>query len=495
VTRDNQLFETVRASEVPSLARTGALWSGALVAAQQVVRLLATIILARLLLPSDYGLVGMATVLTAFVQVFSDAGLASATIQRDGLRREQVHNLFWLNVALGLALSIVAIALAPGVSWFFGRNEITAIIAALGLGFALSGPSVQPLALLKRQMRFKALALIEVTALAVAAITGIVCAASGAGYWSLVIQSLMGSLARTFLAFVASGYRPRAPRMGVGTMPLISFGSQIAAYGLLVYLARNLDNALIGKFWGPDELGYYGRAYYLMLLPSILATSVAGNVMVPALSRLQADRESLGAAYRQAVFTVWYLSAPLGVLIGFFAPELVRLVYGPQWNPVAPVLSWLAVAAVTQGLYNSYGWLYTAVGDGRGALRWGAISVFVLACAFVIGINWGAKGIAISYAVSMGIILPLPALYFAHKSAKIFLFRTINKLIPIVSATLVMAATIWIADWVTSVHAFPNLFSMIFKIIIGCSIYSFMAKMTFSLLKSKVFSIPNYPQF
>jgi PST family polysaccharide transporter len=446
-------------------------------------------VLARILLPTDYGLVGMAAVLTAFIQVFSDAGLAWATIQRENLQEAQVHNLFWLNVVLGVTMTLVTAVASPGVSLFFEREELVAIVSVLGIAFLLSGPSVQPLALLKRQMKFKALAGIEFVALLLAATVGIVSAVLGAGYWALVLQSLAGVLMRTVLAFVVSGYCPDWPKRGVGTMTLVNFGGQMAVYGILVYLSRNLDNILIGKIRGAEELGYYGRAYFLMLLPSMLAMAVVGSVMVPALSRLQSDRERFGAAYRQALQAVAIVAIPAAVGVGFCASGFVTLVYGPNWDSVVPILVWLAVAGATQPIYNSYGWLYTAVGDGAGALRWGLVSTSVLALAFGVGVRWGAIGVAVAYAVAMGVVLTIPALFLAHRSVLISFRSTLKSLSPIVAATAAMAAALACVGVFLNALGWPWQVEFVIKVAIGIAAYAiairvFMGKEPLTLVNS-----------
>jgi O-antigen/teichoic acid export membrane protein len=219
----------------------------------------------------------------------------------------------------------------------------------------------------------------------------------------------------------------------------------MALFGLLVYISRNLDNVLIGKIWGAEDLGYYGRAYFLMLLPSMLGMAVVGNVIVPALSRLQAERERLGAAYRKAVQGVALFAVPAAVGVGICAPGLIRLVYGPNWLSAAPILTWLAVAGVAQPVHNSYGWLYSAVGDGKGAIRWGFVSTAALVIAFSVGVRWGAVGVAVAYAISMGIILTIPALYFAHRSARISFRATMAALFPVGGAAITMAMALLVA--------------------------------------------------
>src|SRR5690606_21323405 len=199
----------------------------------------------------------------------------------------------------------------------------------------------------------------------VAAVTAIGFALAGLGYWALVVQGLAGQLARAALSIPASRIRLQAPAKDSGTRSMVGFGGLLAANGLLIYLARNLDSVMIGKVWGTEQLGYYDRAYFLMLLPSMLATGALANLMVPSLSALQDERERFGDAYRRALRMVAFVGCPMAAGLALVAPEAVRLVYGEKWLPVVPILVWLSLAGITQPIYNTTGWLFTAAGKAK----------------------------------------------------------------------------------------------------------------------------------
>ena len=429
--------------KVSQLARRGAAWSAGLIIGQHLVRLAATAILARILLPSDYGLVGMAGVLIVFLQQFSDAGLSLATVQREDLRHEQVHSLFWVNVAIGAMLWAACLAGAPIVAWFFERAELGNIVVVLGAAFLISGFSVQPLALLKRQMRFKSLAILEISTQSAAALVGVVMAIAGFGYWALVGQALAGPVVRTAFGVLVSGYRPRWPGSSEGLFPLVSLGGYLAAYAFVNYFARNLDNILVGKVWGAEALGYYGRAYFLMSLPSLMVTGTLAQVMVPALARFQNDSQRLGEAYRRAVRLIGFVGFPLAGGLAIAAPELIRLVYGPNWAPVVPILFWLAIAGISQPIHNTMGWLFVAKGKGREMFMWGIVASTVLSAAFLWGVRSGPVGVAAAYAIAMTFVLTIPALFVAHKSVGLQLATTLKPLVPLLGSTAIMMAAVY----------------------------------------------------
>lgn len=438
-------------AEVGKLARRGALWSVLQVAMRNLLSIGSTAVLARLLSPDDYGLMGMVGTLTVFLLVFSDMGLSWATVQRKALTQAQVSNLFWINGVAGAGLWLACILVAPMVADFYGRAELAAVTTVMGATFLLSGLAAQPFALLSRRMDFRRVAIIEMLALAVSASLAIVAAMLGWGYWSLVVQALAGQLTRLGLAMPASGLVIQRPVRGIGTRSLARFGGLLALNGLLIYVARNLDNVLIGKYWGTQELGYYGRAYFLMLLPSTLATGALAGLMVPALSAFQNDSARLGAAFRRAVRLVAFVGCPMAAGLALTATEAVRLVYGEAWSPVAPMLMWLSIAGLSQPIYNTTGWLFTATGRARAYFGLTLINGFVLAGVFLWAAPRGALAVSMAYGLVMGIVLLLPSLWTAHRAAGIRLRHTLADLWPVLLAVLIMAAAVYgagvVMDW------------------------------------------------
>lgn len=433
---------SVDKSDVGNRARKGVKWTALQIIARNVLSLGTTAVLARLLSPGDFGLVGMVATLTALLMVFSDMGLSWATIQRKQLSAAQVSNLFWINTGVGVLLWVLCILGSPLIANFYGEQELVAITAALGAGFVLSGIAAQPVALLNRTMNYKAAAQIEVFSIIVGAVAALTAAFAGLGYWALVIQSLSSGIARVLLALPMSRIQVSKPRRGVGTMSLVTFGGMLAVNGLLIYIARNLDSVLIGKYWGAEELGFYNRAYFLMLLPSMLATGVLTNLMVPSLSALQGDIERFGNAYRKALRMVALIGCPMALGLVLTADEMVNLVYGEKWQAVAPLLMWLGIASVTQPLYNTTGWLFTAAGKAKAYLWLTVLSGFLLSVSFFLALPYGALGVAKAYGIVMGIVILFPALWLAHKVAGLSFIRSLKELWPIVICLIAMFVSV-----------------------------------------------------
>ena len=463
---------SVNSNDVGNRARKGVKWTALQIIARNLLSLGTTAVLARLLSPSDFGLVGMVATLTALLMVFSDMGLSWATIQRKQLSKIQVSNLFWINFGVGLSLWIICILGAPTVANFYNQQKLVAITIALGAGFVLSGIAAQPMALLNRTMNYKAAAQVEVFAIVIGAIFALIAAFSGLGYWALVVQSLSTAIARVILALPMSKIQISKPRRGVGTLSLVTFGGMLAVNGLLIYIARNLDSVLIGKYWGAEELGFYNRAYFLMLLPSMLATGVLTNLMVPSLSVLQDDKERFANAYRKALKMIALIGCPMALGLALTADEMVNLIYGSQWQEVVPLLTWLSIASVTQPLYNTTGWLFMAVGKAKAYLWLTVISAMLLSFSFYLALPYGALGVAKVYGIVMGIVIFFPALWLAHKVAGLSFICSLKELLPVALCLLIMLLTVLAVDIFITQFLLSWVFVLIIKVIVGVVSYT-----------------------
>lgn len=461
----------VPVDQVGDHARRGAVWSGLQIVVRNAISVGSTAILARLLSPGDYGLTAMVATLTALLLVFSDMGLSWATIQRAWLTRAQVTTLFWINAAAGAGLWLVCVALAPLIAGFYGRTELVAVTMAMGAGFLISGLAAQPMALMTRSMDLRRIALIEITGVVVGVMTAIAVAGAGGGYWALVAQGLANALARTTLALTLGPWRFALPRRGVQVWALISFGGLLTANGLLLYLTRTLDSVLIGRVWGADALGLYSRAYFLMLLPTFLINGVLTRLVVPSLAALQDDRARFAEAYRRTLRLAAYAGMPMAVGLGLTAGHAVQIIYGANWTGVVPILMWLSIAAVTQPIYDANGWLFTAAGQGQAFLGLTAVNVVVLSAMFVLTVSYGAVAMARGYGLIMGLIIPLPALWLAHRAVGIRLGPTLKVLAPVVLLNGLMGTAVWTSGLVLEQAGLPWLTTFAVQVGTGVAVY------------------------
>ncbi len=376
-----------------------------------VIGLGSTAVLARQLTPADYGLMGMVIAFTNLLLLVKDLGLTQATIQRQDLTDGQVSVMFWLNTAIGTLLMLLTFAGAPLLARFYDEPRLAGIALALAVTFLLGGLGVQHEALLRRQMRFRSIAIVQVSSAVIGAAAGVTAGLMGAGYWALVVMQLVGVSTELIALWTLCSWRPQARFRGEGVRPLLAFGGNVMAANVLVYLTRNLDNVLIGKAWGPTPLGLYQRAYDLLLLPLRQFNTPVTQVAIPTLSRLQNQPELFRGYYRKGIGLVTFLSMPLVAFMFSAATPLVRIVLGPQWDEVVPLFRILAPAAFVGTFNVALAWVFLALGRADRQLRWTIFSALITTAGFVVGVKWGAAGVAASFSLTTCCLRPFGLSY------------------------------------------------------------------------------------
>ena len=237
-------------------------------AAKFVLRLGAMMVLARLLSPADFGLVGMVTVVTGFLALFREAGLSLAAVQQDVITREQISTLFWINMLVGVTLAVLAVAMAPVLVAFYREPRLFWISVCLASGFIFSASAAQPQALLQRKLRFLTLAFIDVTSILASIVVGIVMAVHGYGLWALVGMAVTVPFVAAAGSWMTADWLPGLPVRGCGVGSMVTFGSVFTLNTVITYLAFNAEKMLLGRYSGAEALGLYGRAYQLVTLPT-----------------------------------------------------------------------------------------------------------------------------------------------------------------------------------------------------------------------------------
>jgi O-antigen/teichoic acid export membrane protein len=387
-----------------------------------VVQLAGTALLARLLVPEDFGVFGKTIALTGFITVVRDGGLALATIQRAHITHEQISNLFWLNLLLGLLTAALIGALSPVMAWFYHDPRVFWIGLALAGASIISSLSVQHAALLQRQMRFGAITLIGTIGMLVGFASAIAGAWHGVGVWALAVQQYAIALTTALLLFATCRWRPGLPRRGTGVRPMLRIGVHQTGFGILNFASRNVDNVLIGRFVSDAALGLYTQAYRLLLLPIQQINSPISGVVVPALSRLQDQPERYARYYYRAIGAIVLAGMPIVGFLVVDAKPVIQLVLGPVWLPTVPIFQALGLAAFLGTFNVAGGWVYTSLGRTDRQFRWQLVSTPAIVLSFVLGLPWGAVGVAWAFS-GMCLILVGPALHYCFRGTPISLGR------------------------------------------------------------------------
>jgi O-antigen/teichoic acid export membrane protein len=376
-----------------------------------LLNLLAAAILARLLTPEDFGLVGMVLAVTALVGVFGQLGLSIATIQRDKITQAQVSNLFWINVGFSGILATVTVGLAPLMAKFYHDPRVTRIMLVLAVTFLLMGSTVQHQALLTRQMRYRALALIDVTATALGFTLACCLAWFGFTYWALVAQQVATAACSLTMTWLVSGWRPNLPSRNSGVKPLVAFGAHLSLADFIGQFSYSSDSILVGRFFGAVPLGLYTRASVLLARPIQQVIIPISNVLVPVLSRLQSDPERYRRTYIRAHGTLALFTLSFSAMCLALARPLVLVILGPKWAGAIPLFAAFTLVAVSAPLSVVCTWIYESQGRGKDQLRNHFVAGSTTIICYLVGLPWGPFGVVMSLAIG-SILVRLPVIYY-----------------------------------------------------------------------------------
>jgi PST family polysaccharide transporter len=418
-----------------------------------MMSIVATAVLARLLTPQDYGLIGMVAVITSFVSMFKDLGLSLATVQRPEISYDQISTLFWVNVTLSAGITGLMMLLAPGVAWFYGEPRLTLITVLTSVGFLFGGLAVQHEALLKRQMRFYALSAVAFSSMMIGYAAGILAAWYGARYWALVAGQLALLASNAIGVWTVCRWRPGKPRRNAGVKSMLSFGGNITGYALINYFSKNSDNLLIGKLFGPQPLGLYGKSAQLLSLPTDQINEPLSTVAIPALSRLANAPNRYRQAYLRIMEKVIMLTMPAVVLMIATSDWLVQIVLGSQWHEASRIFVFMGIAGLFQPVASTGGWLLVTQGRGRDMLRWSIINAPISILSIILGLHWGVLGVAAGFSFGRILIANPLLFWFVGRSGPVRTGDFYRLLAPF---TLAAAASLLVCIVIRSSFAISN---------------------------------------
>ncbi|MGF1626799.1 MAG: lipopolysaccharide biosynthesis protein [Alphaproteobacteria bacterium] len=393
----------------------GAVVTAAAQSLRILIQLGSVVLLSRLLAPSDFGLVAMVAPVFALALLLQELGLSQATVQKPGLSHDEVSVLFWVNLAAGLGIAAILIAVSPLVGWFYEDPRAMELTAAMSAIAVINGAGAQHLALLNRRMRFGLLAAINAVSAVVTLAASALFAVVDPTFWAIFFGVIAGAGANTLGGWIMVRWVPALPRRGVRVGGLLRFGAGVTGFNLTNFFARNLDNVLIGRVWGDAALGMYDRAYKLLLSPLVLVNNPMGKVMMPTLSRLAGEPARYRSAYLKAVCQSLLITLPGVAFMTGSADLLVPVLLGDGWDQVSPILTALGFAGLMQPLNNCTGWLFMSQGRGGEFARIGLFSAATAIGAFIAGLPYGPLGVAIAYAVSEYIRTPIVWWYVGRK--------------------------------------------------------------------------------
>jgi PST family polysaccharide transporter len=425
---------------VPTTARTVArasTWAALGVAASKGLSLATTLILARVLLPADFGAVALAAVLTDLLLLLQDAGLSPALVQHRGDPRAAAATVLRLHLRIALALVATVVVLAGPAARLLGDAAIAPLVRALGLGILLRGVTLAPRAVLQRTLAFRALAIAEIGGRAARAAVAILLAWRGAGAWSLVAGSVAALGCESALVWLACGPLPlRAAASPDVRAALLRFGRPMTLASVVVWARDGVTRVLVGRLLGETELGYFHLAARIAAAPVTGITHVTNRVALPVYAA-ESDRAALRRTYRTTLRIVSLLALPACAALVATAPLAVAVAFGPAWAPIVAPMRILLVASMASALAATTGELFKAIGRPTDLLRTAVPHLCLLLVAVPLGAAWGLPGIACAIAV-VRVTMALVALALAARHVRLRARELAESLAPAVAGIAVM---------------------------------------------------------
>lgn len=449
------------ASDLKRKSVLGALATGAGGGVGFSLRLASILILARLLVPEDFGLVAMVTAFTRIGERFSTLGLSTATVQAPEINEGQCSNLFWINAGAGLLFAAAVVALSPAISRFYEDDRLQLIAVVVSLSFLWTGLTVQHEALLRRQMKLPQIAANRLVATFFSVCLAVGLALGGFGYWALVWKEVV----RTF--FIAAGtwtlcpWLPLLPSRRVNMKRLLGFGRDMTLTQLLLAVSAQLDSLLMGRFVGAVALGLYRQAYNLMMGPIERLRGPIYTVSQPGLSVLQREPGRYRRYYQRILFIVSFVTVPLGVFAVVYAREIILVLLGDKWLGSVVFLRIFGVAAAVQPALGTTGTVMVTCGKSGRFLLVSFVSNALLIMLMFAAVRWGAVGIATARVAAPILLIPW-ALYYAFAGTPVSVRDFLRGYYRPLFASLTMAAALLL------LRSFTDRWSAPLSLVLGC---------------------------
>lgn len=422
-------------------ALSGLTWTGGGKLAAQLLSWAVTLLVVRLLVPQDYGLAAISSVIMSILASVAELGLGAALVQASKLERDDLGKVAGLAILLNVAIGILLALCAPLAALFVHDDRLTLIIQVSALQFIPAAFSTVPQAILYRRMDFKRIAWIELASTFVASFATLTLALYGNGVWSLVLGALGGSIVRAALLMKAAWTRPVFEL--AGTREHLRFGGTLTISRLVWQITSQCDVLIGGRFLSKDALGIYSVSLHLATLPMQRIMSIVNQVAFPTVARMQDDREKLRERLLYAMRLLMFVGVPLTWGIAAIAPELTELVLGPQWHGAIFVLQVMALVIPLKMFSALLATAASAVGEVRLDLKNNITNAIVMPLSFLVGVQWGVEGLAVSWlaAAIIVLVLTLPAMGRVLSVSLRDILRTVTG--PAAAGAAMVGAVFW----------------------------------------------------
>lgn len=462
----------------------GILWNWLSQFTIQIFQFIVLIILARLLSPQDFGIVGIATVVTGLITIINELGLSAAIIQRKNVSQLHLSTSFWANFMMSTILFIFVVSISSFVADFFQVDMVRPILILSSTGLIIGSLGIVHRALLEKNIDFKKITIVEVSATLVSGIISIFLAINGYGAWSIVLGSISNTIVSVLLLWKIVAWKPSLQFNFLHFKELFAFGGNIVGGNFLRYIAMNIDYLIVGKFFGTFSLGYYTLARNLTSFPVQNISWTIMRVAFPAFSKIQDDDENLRNGYLRVVKYVSLMTFPM--LAGLFsvAPEFVSIFYGEKWIPMIILIQIFCVNSA----FISIGTLANTIQYSKGRsdlpFKQHIYGIILMPIAVIIGTKYGIVGMSI--AVTAGtIFLVLIFQMVTNKLISLNMRSIIKIIIPAATSSIIVMTGIALYRYIT-VYNIQQIYIFLSSVLIGILLYILSIRILYNYILDEI---------
>jgi O-antigen/teichoic acid export membrane protein len=379
-----------------------------------VVMIGSVVILARLLTPTDFGIVTMVTTFSLLFRSFGLNGFTELIMQREELTHSLASNLFWIDLGIGAILTLAFAGSGRLLALFYHNPAVAQVTAGMSLTIGIGCLGWIHMGLLQRAMHFRTTAIINFVGQLLLVIVTIILAMAGWHYWALVWGSVTQTVVVAAGAWWACRWLPGRPGRAAGTGSGLKFAMNVYSHFAFSYTTRNTDNLLVGWRFGARSLGFYKKAYDLFVLPETQLLAPMSAVVVSTLSRVSGDREEFQRYFLRAITVLALVGMGVGADFALVGKDLFRFLLGPGWEEAGHIFALFGPGIGVMLLYNTHGWVHLSIGRPDRWFRWGLMEFVCTASLFLLALHWGPSGIALAWTISY-FLLMFPGFAYAGK--------------------------------------------------------------------------------
>ena len=464
---------------------SGILTIGAARIVQQPISLVITAILARLLSPKDFGLIGIVAIFTSFISVFAYLGLGSAIIQKKDIKETQLSTLFWIGLIFGVFSALLLVLSSYPISLFYKEPQLIKLISALSINFCISPFYQINRKLLEKNLRFRAIAIREITSSVLSGLVGIAAAFLKFGVWSLVLQSISFNLISLILFQIVQKWSPKFVFDFKDCKEMIRFGLHIVGAYFAGYLERNIDFFFIGKLFGSTTLGFYSLAYRIMYFPVRQVSNIFLDVLYPTFSKIQDNIKSIQKGYLDSIKYISAVTFPLMTLVLLVSDKVILLAFGIRWIMTSQVLKILAPAGAIYSVWQVSWAVLPAIGKAKLRMKLGFLQSILLTLGIILGNHWGFSGVIYGIS-SSAILIWLISQIYLNKLLNLSFISVFLNLRSSLIACIALAMTKLIMILIKIPNLGRELYNFLLEIVVYFIVYSIIM---FTLFRKEIKSL------